>query len=269
MRKIIIPDVHQNIGWVREIDLRENFDSFDEVIFLCDFFDSHAKFDGVNIMTVRDVCDYLINLKIRLGKKLIMVLGNHDVAYMEYSIKARWNYSYTGSCYLSCSGFTGGKADDIHKIFWLYPCRGGQETFWNNFKFFHISEGVLYTHAGFSKKWLGSYYGEETIEAVAEKYLPKNPIGDIYEQHKLVSAIGKKRGGYDSSGGIVWCDLEEFEPIEYIPQVFGHTPEHNRIVEIGNSVCLDGGQTTYMIIDNGKREYKTTERKEFSIEKRQ
>jgi hypothetical protein len=85
------------------------------------------------------------------------------------------------------------------------------------------AEGFLITHAGVSETLL------ESREQTLEEYLE----GGNYSQ------IGVVRGGCDPVGGLWWCDFNfEFEPIDGVPQIFGHT-RGRRIRKRGNSYCID------------------------------
>ena len=79
---------------------------------------------------------------------------------------------------------------------------------------------------------------------------------------------GEARGGQLKAGGPCWLDfLEEFTDNEEIgPQLIGHTQNHNTIRFKGKSFCIDGGQTTYALLDSsGKIEFKSTISGELNI----
>ena len=87
----------------------------------------------------------------------------------------------------------------------------------------------LISHAGVSNKLL-------TNKGISlDEYLT---LGDFKQ-------IGYSRGGRQSVGGLFWCDWwDEFEPVEGVPQVVGHssyrpTGEHEGIVTKGNSYQID------------------------------
>lgn len=78
------------------------------------------------------------------------------------------------------------------------------------FKELLIVGNILVTHAGLSKNFNGSLYG-----------------------------IGRCRGGFQDVGGIFWCDFnQEFQPIEGLRQVFGHTSQR-QIEQDGDNYCID------------------------------
>ena len=56
---LVIPDVHQNIAWVKNILEKENPDKFDKIIFLGDFFDSSSDKKS----TVVETSEYLNHLR--------------------------------------------------------------------------------------------------------------------------------------------------------------------------------------------------------------
>jgi len=76
---LIIPDVHQNIAWVRRVLAQEK--DYGHVVFLGDYFDSRMP---VKERTgVAATCTYLNERLQALGKRVTFLLGNHDIQYLE------------------------------------------------------------------------------------------------------------------------------------------------------------------------------------------
>jgi len=79
---------------------------------------------------------------------------------------------------------------------------------------------------------------------------------------------GKITPGGKKGGGIVWLDFkQEFQPIEGLKQIVGHTYHKNGRVNPhhldGNlnpadcdNLCIDNGLNEYIVISNGKLEIK-------------
>ena len=60
-----------------------------------------------------------------------------------------------------------------------------------------------------------------------------------YLESKNNNQIGFARGGNHRVGGLYWCDFRrEFEPIDGVPQITGHT-RGTGIRQKGNSYCID------------------------------
>jgi hypothetical protein len=67
----------------------------------------------------------------------------------------------------------------------------------------------------------------------------KGMLDELIADKTLSHAIGHCRGGIHSCGGILWCDFnKEFEPVDGLRQVFGHTAGKN-IRQKGENMCVD------------------------------
>jgi hypothetical protein len=81
------------------------------------------------------------------------------------------------------------------------------------------AEPILFTHAGLSAKLLEDFLvnDQSLLTTTLENELRALDEGMAFN-------IGASRGGPDPVGGIFWCDYNhDFEPIEGLRQVFGHT----------------------------------------------
>lgn len=112
---------------------------------------------------------------------------------------------------MACSGFKAvTKAHVMHMD--LAPL---QEYIWE--------EGFLLSHAGVSDYLL------EVREQTLEEYLEAR---EFYQ-------IGGARGGLSHCGGLFWCDWRyEFEPVEGVKQIVGHT-RGDSIREKHGNYCID------------------------------
>jgi hypothetical protein len=88
------------------------------------------------------------------------------------------------------------------------------------------------------------------------------------DQNHWFYYAGRSRGGPKKGGGIVWLDFkQEFQPIEGLKQIVGHTYHKNGRVNPhhldGNvnpadcdNLCIDNGLNEYIVFSNGKLEIK-------------
>lgn len=254
-RVLVIPDVHQDINFLHAIDERVNFNTFNRVIFLGDYFDTYIKSDSPRYFSVNQTCQYFIELKDRLKHKLVMLIGNHDLAYFEFSIRAGTKWDYNGPLYLGCSGYTNSKAADIHKAWNVYQKQSGRDNFWANLKFYHIEDGILYSHAGVTHELYSNNYNITDLSTLKQHLLSQidNPFAAVFERHSLVEMIGFARGGHHKHGGIVWNDSGSFTNNPEIVQVFGHSTYPKRVQMFDDSLNIDGSQQIFMTIENGKK----------------
>jgi hypothetical protein len=191
MRALIIPDLHHHTEnaeyWLRS-------QSYDRVIFLGDFFDDFG--DDAN--DARQTAFWLRNRMDSTDD--IMLLGNHDAAYMFPHLDA-----------LYCPGFTRAKARAIHEVL--------QPKHWQRFKLAHDEQGWLVSHAGIHPSWmkLPTVTG---IVALSEEAMEKAGRGVV---DPLLGA-GFDRGGAQPVGGPLWVDWSSLVPIPGVNQIVGHTP---------------------------------------------
>jgi hypothetical protein len=159
-----------------------------------------------------------------------LLLGNHDMLYY-----------HLGNMYYYCTGFRGGYADAVHKLFMDNK---------DLFKAAWQEGNYLLTHAGVTNKWYER--NKALIEETAEKFETKNlaetfncllhlGIGSILAQ------VGFIRGGdLGSVGGIWWADRTEsaHDSLTGYHQIVGHTPI-DRIERFGDPAS----DTTIRYID--------------------
>jgi hypothetical protein len=119
------------------------------------------------------------------GGRVQALMGNHEVSYTHP--------------YMRCSGF------NLTTYQHVIHLKGLMERY---LKPYIRHKGFFISHAGISQKLLD-------CESLSQKeYLEK---GDFYQ-------IGRSRGGYAACGGLFWCDWwQEFEPVEGLKQIVGHS----------------------------------------------
>lgn len=133
--------------------------------------------------------------------------GNHDTSYA---------FGYR------CSGY------DPHTQ--AYLNENMTEKDWRQFRPFVEVGPFLVSHAGFIDETL--HLKDQAQEAVDLAFKGK--------RHRYWSA-GLARGGDAPLGGPTWLDWNfEFEPIDGVPQIVGHTVQSNNVVGIkAGNYCLD------------------------------
>ena len=267
MRTLIISDIHHHWATAqRFIDTVPH----DKCILLGDYFDDFGdtpKDSEATALWLRD--------KILPNPDIIPLIGNHDQYYL-------YPKSYD---YVKGSGYSPEKFDIIRQIL--------HKEHWDRFKYYHIHEGFVFSHAGLTvhlwKQFLQNEIEDsipnpitlEYFDKIFGQYLEKN-INCVYLNAPAPLLLpGWDRGGMVRYGGPVWCDYRSFAPIKGINQIFGHTPQRipsiltqnkfgsintfsardytNRrdsILKNSTSInfCLDTHNQHYVIIENGQVE---------------
>jgi len=173
-------------------------------VFVGDFMDSYDRSDSDHAKC--------LDLVIEAAKKeeATVLYGNHELSYIMPERHRCSGYRP----YLD-SNVIPAYLPDIQKYF--KP-------------FFEPAEDWLVTHAG--------------LHPEVAMQLSENWGQEFIDPSSALHWIGRYRGGLNPVGGIFWCDFNmEFELIEGLNQVFGHTRQRNGIQkrEAPNSVnyCID------------------------------
>jgi len=213
-RTLIIPDIHQDIEWVRSI-LRQENDNWDHLVFLGDYFDPSE-----NPSEVAPACEtaaFLLKLEEIYEDRVTFLLGNHDIPYMEMLL--RYESGRMPKFPLNnCGSFSRIRLGGLMGIL--------RKPFIQRFCLFVECNGWLISHAGVHPKfWSGGLPGvDDPLESLNN--LCKIALKKLTEHRVPILGCGAGRGGLQDIGGITWLDWrKEFEDDPRLPpQIVGHTP---------------------------------------------
>ena len=238
---IIIPDVHGRRFWRKAVETLEA-PGHEEVgvIFLGDYVDPYpweGILPGEAVMELEDI----IAFKNRYPGRVVLLLGNHDLGYLD---------SYICSC----------RRDSL---------RAGRlkQLFEDNIDLFdmvHIDmdsgKKVLFSHAGIGEGWVRRRQDIVCVDGHSFHPGRLNELlhGTRSERGMLFRALADVswyRGGSDPVSSPVWADVDEYcggEPLlDGYYHVFGHTLNPGGPVHVGDKgVCLDCARA--FVMDNGK-----------------
>jgi len=233
---VIIPDVHQDIAWVKRILAQET--EADLFVFLGDYFDSHLALK--HRTSTAATCRFLIDLQKHLGERIVFLLGNHDIQYLEARRDCLRHHVPRHLSYRCGSAF---KASAAAKIAKHLPT-----VFWSNARLFVEVNGWLLSHAGVhSSFWPKRPSVAESLISIQSEC--EHALRDINHTNDPLLQAGLVRGGEARNGGITWQDWnDEFRDDLPLPQIVGHTSNPNGARQLGRSWCIDGGQTCYGIL---------------------
>lgn len=211
----VIPDIHQQIDRLEAV--LKHAGSVDHTVFLGDFADSFDRTED----NTRQMINWLVENT--PNPKYTFLYGNHDLPY-----------AYPGIPELSCSGHS----------FQTHRMLENHSDIWKRFKLHTWVDGWLLTHAG-----LNSFIATtETVDKVLDKALDYLVAGIAAAPVRA----GEARGGNQKVGGVTWLDFnDEFEPIEELKQIFGHT-RGKTVRKNGDNYCIDCDLNYYAIIEDGE-----------------
>lgn len=246
-KTLIWSDIHQRVDL-----LHAALDTLKpkKIIFLGDYWDNFND-------SPREAIKMAMYLKQLMDEypNWVYLLGNHDMAYV-----------YPNNDFeLWCSGNTHEKRRAVRAIL--------SQHHFDKFKLCHFEQGYLFSHAGIHPQSVGNVLNYPQQQQIPQlERLCKNVLENIKAgiSHPILGA-GKSRGGSYPVGGITWLDWSEFDPIEGINQIVGHTPRDNpRIAyndvnefyftedQVSNpyltsmNYCLDTHNKHYAFIEDGK-----------------
>ena len=253
---VCISDSHQRWFNIEKV-LRQ--EEFDELILLGDYFDSFFSPPVVN--SFEEVCFNLACLILSppKGKKVVPLVGNHDIPYVYHNNKHSRTSSHKHGAYY-CSGVTANKINKFRKRFFDKGLR--DQFFIDNFKLAYRSQGWTFSHAGIVPNHLPYGTTIDDFINIDCQDAWKNFRDLSHQRNYLLSDVGECRGGKNAIGGLVWLDYrkEFFASSQVGRQIFGHTfhPGSPQVTAEGTdceSWCLDTGEH-YAVIENGQLEIK-------------
>ena len=218
---IVIGDIHGSDIWKKILEIEKKYD---KVIFLGDYFDSHAGYEPAED---KQLSNFQEIMKL---DKCIRLLGNHDLSY--------YNTDF------SCSEFTPHKYGLFNK-----PLHKAIED--GKLDIIFLYNQLLFSHAGVSKEWIDTYWKKRKIEDL------KMDVGfdmTILEFHNSWNADPFGNDKFQSPLWIRPVALSQNMYKEYT-QIIAHTPtKGNKIVHSDDEkiwIC-DTLPNEYLVIENDK-----------------
>jgi predicted phosphodiesterase len=195
------------------------------IIFVGDYCDSFTLDDNQHIESLKEI----IKFKKDNPENVILLLGNHDIAY--------W---YNTVPYINISGYRYSYAIQMHEIF---------QTNKELFQIAYQYENYLWTHAGVQNYWFNWIFNASKEEKQT------TDIATLLNNHFLINnstlyVSGTARRGSHRSGGVIWCDRSELHnsPLKGYVQIVGHTPHKGGLPVTYTSY---NGQTYICVDVNG------------------
>jgi 3',5'-cyclic AMP phosphodiesterase CpdA len=234
-RVLLIPDVHQHVAWAERV-LNAGADC-DQVIFLGDYFDT-GEGDRASIA---ETCEFLVRTQERLGDRVVFLLGNHDVQYLEAKPYCDRFTRPRHLKYTCGSAYANARAKKVAKHL--------PAAFWAAARLATFVNGWLISHAGVARPfWPEVPSPDAALATVLERCA--NALAQLRGFPDPLLLPGTCRGGTQPVGGITWQDWDdEFNDAAIpFPQIVGHTSNPVGPRQKGRSWCLDGCQTSFGIL---------------------
>ena len=244
MQLLVIPDLHENLNFLKYILAVEDTANFDHVVLLGDYFDQRDDQPSTNDDLIC-VAKTILGMKEVLGDKLHLLCGNHDLPY--YALRPACGDNAgepnrTIGHWMDAT--THGRAEAINSVW--------DGHFWRTLKGAVLLDGWLLSHAGVDARW---WPREGKTPADRMQQFAKNwqqALDSIFrETENPLFTVGRARGGTKDVGGPLWLDWDaEFEDNLEVPQIAGHT-RCAKETQKGRSYCIDMMQGAYAVVEDG------------------
>lgn len=214
MKTLVIGDSHEEIDLLERVIYNNKADRY---VILGDFFDSFTIAPERWQRMARFV------EKTSRDPQMQFLWGNHDVHY-------RWS-EVPG---IHCSGFMADRLRDLQEIV--------SRKAWDAFRFYATVDGWLISHAGFHRGLLHPTLGADPeFLAETERACIEHLNNKIL--HPWVTPGYAVGGRHGTIGGVTWNRWpKEFEPIEGVNQIVGHTPApvyRQKNIPGSRNYCID------------------------------
>ena len=235
MNILIIPDIHGRTFWKEAVEKHNG--ECGKMIFLGDYLDPYP-WEGITRKDAIRNLDEIIEFKTSNKDSVILLLGNHDLPYVDK------RHFFTRSRYDSSNAYHIEEMFKSHKSLFQLAHEelvGGKR--------------YLFTHSGLIPQWYErnqKLIGELTAESL-------NSLKEIPNGITALCEVSRYRGGYDRAGSIVWADIHEMmentnDDIPWEYQIFGHTQQLEHPVITKKWACLDCRKAFVMNEEGGFKE---------------
>lgn len=242
-KTIIIPDVHGRNFW-------KSAPKDANLIFLGDYLDPYLdeeefqEYDSYSdpnlFKKLKENLLEIIQVKKERPNDVILLLGNHDLPYMDIGE--------------FCCRYT----TDLQQI------KEYKSIFNENRDLFQLcytlnteKEKYLFSHAGITEPWINEH--PELFSDIKEEDLPQY-INKLFKEkdiylYRALNEASFYRGGWTIAGSLVWADLQEmgnFNILKGYYQIIGHS-QLKKDPYIGEDFCCIDTRTWYDLNDLEQR----------------
>lgn len=231
MKILICGDIHGRTFWKKAVE--KYAAECNRIVFLGDYLDPYP-WEGITRKEAIANLQEIIDLKSENKDKVILLLGNHDLPYID-----KRNF-YTRSRYDSSN------ARHIQEMF-----RSHKSLFQLAHEEYINGKAYLFSHAGLIPRWYERHIKDiDKLTVESLNHLLDSPNGI-----RVLCEVSHYRGGWDRVGSIVWCDVNEMaeetqrlkvdenvsinDKLPWDYQIFGHSQQESEPIITKEFACLD------------------------------
>jgi len=145
MKILVIPDIHEDLEFLKYIIAIEDTVTFDHVVMLGDYFDPPGDVNPSEDR-LQQMAGTLLGLREILGDRLHMLCGNHDLPYYALRPVCGENTGRPNNIIGNWLSNTTCERAEIINSLW-------DEDFWKSLKGSVMLDGWLFSHAGVHPDW--------------------------------------------------------------------------------------------------------------------
>ena len=232
---LVIPDIHSRPFWKKAVE--EYLDKVEKIVFIGDYLDPYPWEGFTRKDAIRNFQE-IIDFKKEHKDKVILLLGNHDLHYID-----KKNF-------ITRSRYDSSNAYHIEEMF-----RSHRSLFQLVHEEYINGKRYLFTHAGLLPQWYDAHkdlIGELTVDNL-------NKLYDTPQGIRALCEVSRYRGGLDRYGSIVWNDAHEIPdgvndnlPWDY--QILGHSQQEEHPIITKEFACLDCRKAFILTYEGGFQE---------------
>lgn len=234
---IHIGDLHGRIDALESAIETFEKEKVDKLVFMGDYVDSYDVTDT----EILYVLDQVIRYKRENPNKVICLLGNHDISYIE------------NDPWYRASGYRPQLQHDIQHRF--MEATGLFQVAWRNGTY-------MCSHAGILSAWVEKYYDRLSyysdkfgIDMVDSFDILLNAIYETHDRWMLFTVPVIRGGHHGSIGGPIWADVSEIESEPSCSFKYTHIVGHNSTKMIRDHVSKAGTKTIFTDCLSSKTEF--------------
>lgn len=223
MKLLALGDIHGRSIWKKIVEREKP----DLVVFIGDYFDSH---EDVSAREQLENFQDILNYKKEHGKNVVLIIGNHDFHYLDYTDKKYSGYQY----------------DAASEIKHLLQQQVEEKLLQACFR----HGNFIFSHAGITKSW--------ALNHQVDLKQPADSINNLFKTKptafEFTAGPNQDPTGNDVNQTPLWVRPQSLakDRIEGFSQVVGHTIQYRLQVqeELYFIDCL-GTSGEYLVIQDG------------------
>lgn len=248
MKTLIIPDIHQDVGFLRKVLAHPQARNVQDIVLLGDILDGHSD-ETRHPQAIESTLRLIRELEDDPNRDLTLIWGNHDWDYWMHRnclpvLQESRRDAFVYCALHSMSMVTLESVLSLEESSTRFLDYFGQKA-----QLLAARNGFLLSHAGlYSAFWPTDATLEAGVQQLNTEMRQVAETASLNSEPHPLTLAGMARGGDTIFPGPLWMDwdAEFFDWLEF-PQIVGHSAA-SHVRQIDRSYCLDASQTAFGIL---------------------